>query len=29
MTMAAAEAWRQCGGAQTAICIHDLMLEVC
>lgn len=27
MTMAAAEAWRQCGGDQTAECIHDLYAQ--
>lgn len=26
-TMAAAEAWRQCGGTQTAACLHDLAVQ--
>jgi hypothetical protein len=28
MVMAAAEAWRQCGGAQTNECVHDLYAQV-
>ncbi len=27
MTMASAEAWRQCGGEQTWECIHDLYAQ--